>query len=179
MTTYETPVKAILCGFDTTMVVNIITWNKAYSIFPLITFIQYRGYLLQPLHDGSSPFISKYTRRGWKIQEIVWPEDWKVNHSIQPYRRIGDRYTWTISLDTSKVSWSQTPDYVLEHSCFWYRQLRKKNTSHPWVLIPCITQSKPWYSNLPHFGTAISGIITIGVAFWPIGQIGWPYLSCV
>lgn len=60
----------------------------------------------------------KYTKRGWKIQETMWPEDEGLSHPIQQYRRIGDQYTWTIPLDTSKISWSRIPDAVLEHAAF-------------------------------------------------------------
>ena len=42
-----TPVESILQTYTTTEV-NFLSWNKAYSIYPLPTFIQYKSYLLQP-----------------------------------------------------------------------------------------------------------------------------------
>lgn len=116
--TPDIPIRAILEGFYTTVVVNVISWNKAYSVYPLTTFNQYRGYLLKELDEYTSSFVSKYTQRGWKIQELMWPEDRRINHPIQELRRIGDRYTWIIPLDVSNVMWSRTPDFVLEHACF-------------------------------------------------------------
>ncbi|KAL8850395.1 MAG: hypothetical protein Q9221_004627 [Calogaya cf. arnoldii] len=99
ITAAEVPIHAILNSFYTTVVVNIISWNKAYSVYPMTTFIQKRGYLLQPLDDYSTSLVIKYTNRGWKIQETMWPEDERLNHPIQQFRRIGDRYTWTILLN--------------------------------------------------------------------------------
>lgn len=100
------------------MVVNVITWNKAFSVFPLVTFIQKRGYMLQPSDDYFMSLVVKYTQRGWKIQETMWPEDHRVNHPLRRYRRIGDRYSWRIPLDISNVKWSKTPDAVLEFAQF-------------------------------------------------------------
>ena len=52
------------------------------------------------------------------VQGVIWPEEKRRNHPIRERRRVGDRYTWIIPFDTSKVEWSKTPDYVLEHACF-------------------------------------------------------------
>ena len=95
-----------------------MTWNKAYSIFPLPTFCQLKGYLLTELDDYHAGLVAKYSRRGWKIQDIMWPEERNVNHPIQSFRRVGDKYTWVIPFDTRNVEWSKRPDWVLEHACF-------------------------------------------------------------
>ncbi|KAL8851878.1 MAG: hypothetical protein Q9221_003201 [Calogaya cf. arnoldii] len=118
ITTQGPPIATILRSFYTTVVVNIISWNKAYSVFPLITLIQYRGYLLKYLDEVRKLFVTKYSQRGWRIQEILWPEDHQSNHPIRQYRMIGDRFSWMIPLNVGKVRWSQTPDYVLEHASF-------------------------------------------------------------
>jgi len=110
------PIRTVLSLMPSTVVTDIISWNKAYSLFPLITHIQRKGYLLKDLDEYiTSP---EYNRQGWKIQELMWPEEKRLNHPIRHTRRVGDRYTWTLPLDTKGVAWSKTPDYVLEHACF-------------------------------------------------------------
>ncbi|KAL8683009.1 MAG: hypothetical protein Q9186_001004 [Xanthomendoza sp. 1 TL-2023] len=116
--TWLSPVHALLQASCTTVAVNFLTWNAAYSVFPLTTFLQYRGYMLRPLNQHFASLVKKHTRRGWKIQPTMWPEDERFNHSIQETRRVGDRYTWKIPFDTRYVKWSSTPECVLEHACF-------------------------------------------------------------
>ena len=118
ITTTHIPIKSILRGFYSTVLVNIMSWNKAYSAFPLSTFVQHKGYQLKALDEYFAPLVSKYSRRGWNMQEIMWPEERRVNHPIRKHRRIGDRFTWTIPFNTKGIKWSKTPDYVLEHACF-------------------------------------------------------------
>ena len=112
------PIQVILRSFYSTAVVNIFTWNKAYAIFPLPTFVHHKGYLLKPLDNYLSGPLEKYSRRGWRFQETMWPEDKSSNQPIQDTRRIGDKFTWMIPFDTSNVDWSKTPDFVLEYSNF-------------------------------------------------------------
>lgn len=97
---------------------NIITWNKAYSMFPLTTFIQHKTYMLTRLDDRFARLMAKYSRRGWRTIEIMWPEEIRHNHPIRKLRRLADQFTWTMTLDTRQVQSSKTPDYVLEYSSF-------------------------------------------------------------
>ena len=112
------PAQCILQATDTTAEVNIIGWNKAYSVFPLPTFIQHKSYMLQHCDEYTEESVRELCRSGWNVQGVMWPEEKRSNHPIRERRRIGDRYTWVIHFDTRKVEWSKTPDYVLEHACF-------------------------------------------------------------
>lgn len=116
--TSDLPLRAILCNFHSTVVVNFFAWNKAYAIFPLPTFVHHKGYLLKPLDNYLSALLEKYSRRGWRIQGGMWPEESRSNHPIQAHRRIGDKFTWMIPFDTSNVGWSKSPDSVLEYGTF-------------------------------------------------------------
>ena len=118
ITTTKIPIKSILRGFYSTIIVNVMSWNKVYSVFPLSTPIQHKGYQLKPIDDHHAPLVNKYSRRGWDMQEIMWPEEKRINHPVRKYRRLGDRFTWTIPVDSKKVEWSKTPDYVLEYASF-------------------------------------------------------------
>lgn len=125
--TSDIPIHAILNTFFTTLVVNIITWNKAYSIFPLTTFIQKRGYLLRSPDADFASLMVNYTQRGWTIQQSMRPEDPRANQPIRENRRIGDQFTWQIPLDVRKVKSSKTPDAVLEYSTFGFRISRHRH----------------------------------------------------
>ncbi|KAL8678988.1 MAG: hypothetical protein Q9186_004709 [Xanthomendoza sp. 1 TL-2023] len=142
ISTTDIPVQAILGGFYTTLVVNIISWNRAYSIFALTTFVQYRGYLLKETkeNDYFVPLVTKYTRRGWDIRGILARQDHRINHPIQQHRRLADKYTWRISFDVSKVEWSQTPDSVLEHACF---DIHDGDADHEYYGIGAFTFKSP------------------------------------
>ena len=112
------PVQNIVIGTYFTAEVNIISWNKAYSVFPLPTFILKTCYLLQSWDERTANSAQVLSRRGLNVQGVMWPEDNRRNHPIRRRRRIGDRFTWTIPFDTREVRTSKTPDYVLEYACF-------------------------------------------------------------
>ena len=114
------PVETILENFCSTITVNLMSWNKAYSVFPLPTFVQYKGYQLGV--NGSFPgFLRErlaYPLGRWKMQEIMCLGEKRVNHPLRTFRRVGDRFTWTIPFNTENVQWSKIPDYVLEYASF-------------------------------------------------------------
>ena len=112
------PAQSVLWDATHTAEVNFISWNKAYSIFALPTFIPNKSYLLQKFDDEIREATRDSSRLGWNVQGVMWPEEKRRNHPIRERRRVGDRYTWTIPFDTRQVDSSKTPDYVLEHACF-------------------------------------------------------------
>lgn len=102
-------------GSGSTVTRNFMSWNKAYSIFPVPTFHHYKGYLVDPCE---TPIGNTIYQLGWRLQDIQWPEEMKQDRSLGPLRRIGDKYTWCIAFDTDGVDRSPTPDYILESSTF-------------------------------------------------------------
>ncbi|KAM0805777.1 hypothetical protein BDR22DRAFT_816662 [Usnea florida] len=112
------PVFNAVSEADFTAQVNIMSWNKAYSVFALPTFILKTCYLLRSWDERAANSANILSRKGLNVQGVLWPEDKRRNHPIRARRRVGDRYTWTIPFDTKKVQMSKTPDYVLEHVCF-------------------------------------------------------------
>lgn len=128
--TRHIPVQAILTGFYSSVVVNFFAWNKAYAIFPLPTFIHHKGYLLKPLSNHFSALLDKYSRRGWRFQEAMWPEEASSNQPMQKTRRVGDEFTWIIPFDISNVTWSKTPDLALEYVNFDVQDEDRANTRY-------------------------------------------------
>lgn len=116
--TDEQPIFAILKGFYTTLVVNVISWNKAYALFPQPSFLYHKTYLLKSINEYFGKLLMKYEKRGWKSQDTVWPEDKASHRSILESRRVGDRWTWIVPLNDTGVDRSETPDSVLEYSTF-------------------------------------------------------------
>ena len=116
--TQGTPVLTILKNFYTTLVVNIISWNKAYAVFPQPSFLYHKTYLLIGVTDYFGKLLSKYGKRGWTVQGHLWPEDEESHKSMLEPRRLGDKWTWIIPLDQTGVSRPSTPDSVLEYSTF-------------------------------------------------------------
>ena len=117
------PIQAILTNFYTTAVVNIVTWNKAYSLFPKETLLEKKTFMLKPMDDYFETLLRKYVRRGWVFEEIVRREDHTPSSSIQPVRRLGDRFSWAVRLPMENIKQPKQPDFVLEHSTFSMKAL--------------------------------------------------------
>lgn len=129
--TQHTPICAILCNAHATAKINILTWNTAYSIFPLPTFIHGKSYLLKPIRMDSE-YGEWAFPSGMKIQDALWDEERTRNHPIREQRRIGDRFTWTIDLPTRGITCrSKVPDSVLQHCHFMLRKIMDLDFAKP------------------------------------------------
>lgn len=84
------PVEAILTGFYGSAVMNIITWNRAYSLFPRTTFFRREMCVFRLVDSREEGQLAKYERRGWKECNLH-PEG-----EIMDARRVGDSRTWVI-----------------------------------------------------------------------------------
>ena len=118
------PLLAILRGFYTTVIVNLISWNKAYALYPQSSFLHHKTYLLTPMNDHFGQLLAKYEMRGWIPQDILWPEDEALHSSILQDRRVGDRWTWIISFNNTGVDYPEMPDSVLEYSTFCLKKVQ-------------------------------------------------------
>lgn len=102
ITSYHSPLEVIL-NFHSTCVMNLITHEKAYSLYPRSTFEERRS-----LHssDGSwradSQMVAKnkYAGRGWLIVDRLTQAEIDDRTSAFAYGRrvIGDQYCWTVDL---------------------------------------------------------------------------------
>lgn len=118
---------------------NFITWNKAYSMFPKSTFVEYKAYPLECIEEDWDEFyklhFEELRQRGWSRgtwpQDRVLPSDFEHptispsetsitrDHETSPiHRRVGDRKSWVVQLDTTSVVPPSTPDWVIESSGF-------------------------------------------------------------
>lgn len=111
--TRRSPSLTFLNGNVHTAAMNIIAWNKAYSLFPAVTYIDKCTYSLVYLSQGSDQLLKQCASLGWKTQVEVWPEEKAGNFGLKGKRHVVDRYTWVIPLDCSDIQPSKSPDFVL------------------------------------------------------------------
>ncbi|KAK0107305.1 hypothetical protein ONS95_004002 [Cadophora gregata] len=129
ISTRSIPVSCMLGCFTSTAVMNFMSWNAAYSMFPELTFLEPRRQL--KLCTGQEDdnemeriqaHVEKYRKLGWKL---LPQQDTKESPSpslqVERTRRVGDHFSWKLALDVDGVQPSSVPDYVLEHCHFGIR----------------------------------------------------------
>ncbi|KAG1748497.1 uncharacterized protein EDB91DRAFT_1334677 [Suillus paluster] len=105
METTCNPISTIM-KFHSTCVMNIITFNAAYSFYPVATFEE-RAALNIPASKHNPDVIAKYVKRGWRVFGAFRPRD-IMRPRASPFfanetRWVGDHRCWSIPLDTSGV----------------------------------------------------------------------------
>jgi hypothetical protein len=116
----------LLTSVKFTADLELISWNKAFSLLLRSTCIEKEAYILSTVGDGrikiEGPLLIAYARYGFDVGGIYWdayatnlPKSVKILDFIQ---RIGDEHTWFIDLDTTGVTPSTVPDAVLESTTF-------------------------------------------------------------
>ncbi|KAL8936155.1 MAG: hypothetical protein Q9211_004322 [Gyalolechia sp. 1 TL-2023] len=70
------PLGLILENYSTTVVVNFISWNKAFAVFPFSTFIQYECFNLKARNRANEWAMNKYKDFGESatgtLGEYLW-----------------------------------------------------------------------------------------------------------
>ncbi|PPQ66092.1 hypothetical protein CVT24_000206 [Panaeolus cyanescens] len=92
----------IILNFHSTCVMNIITYSKAYSLYPLGTFEQKRSLLYSTQGTNQEAAIRKYAKRGWKMLRGITDEHERENPKAafgQGRRFVGDGKCWTIRIE--------------------------------------------------------------------------------
>ncbi|KAG9690307.1 hypothetical protein KCU95_g9057, partial [Aureobasidium melanogenum] len=96
--THQHPIHSTLSTY-TTALVNVITDNHAYSIFPHATFTKRQTYPTRiPDYFNGVILTQKYKDRGWQFIQRV-PKKNRVTGELDlGRRRIGDKHTWKMAL---------------------------------------------------------------------------------
>ena len=81
-------------------VMNVISFEKAYSLFPRGTLEERRSLICATDGPGQTKAIEKYEQRGWTMVYAL--DDSDMAFSLGP-RWISDDSAWTISLNTTDV----------------------------------------------------------------------------
>ncbi|KAJ3757485.1 hypothetical protein EV360DRAFT_45914, partial [Lentinula raphanica] len=95
--------EAIVLGFHSTCVMNFITHNAAYSLYPLTTFkksatvlVNARGRLLQKYKRA----VEKYRHRGFMVKTSIPLKDTiEGEYGFAVPRWIGDKRTWVYPVE--------------------------------------------------------------------------------
>ncbi|KAF8550212.1 hypothetical protein OG21DRAFT_1514328 [Imleria badia] len=89
-----------ILGFHSTCVMNFISSDAAYSLYPIATFEE-RSALGMPPSRRSPKAVEKYVRRGWRFYFMPPP-----NHPaffLEQVRWVTDKHTWSLQLDQTGV----------------------------------------------------------------------------
>ena len=84
---------------------NVISYEKAYCLFPYATLEERRALIVPSDGPGQEPAIEKYKERGWKMLLSLSSRERNASNpsfALGP-RFMGDRHTWTIPLDLTGV----------------------------------------------------------------------------
>ncbi|KAH9918727.1 uncharacterized protein BXZ73DRAFT_80503 [Epithele typhae] len=107
---------AVVLSFHSTCVMNVITYNVAYALYPRPTF-EFR-HAIGLKEEGAEDALAKYTERGWTI----FPEGRGISGSAWDLyffcaaRWVCDDNTWKISLDMTGVA--QPPPMACSRKAF-------------------------------------------------------------
>ncbi|KZV80355.1 hypothetical protein EXIGLDRAFT_781092 [Exidia glandulosa HHB12029] len=106
-----TPYEAIL-QFHTTVVMNVVTWDRAIALFPLGTLDHHRGIQTALPSWGFDEAVEKYRRRGFNFPQPYSgvDEGFKFGTtSSSGHRFFGDEHSWVVSLDTTGIDPPEKP----------------------------------------------------------------------
>ncbi|KAF9034346.1 hypothetical protein BJ165DRAFT_676617 [Panaeolus papilionaceus] len=134
---YNSPLRVIM-NFHSTCVMNFITHEKAYSLYPWGTFEE-RWSLIHRrdnYHHPTPDVIAKYARRGWAMLSRVPPHsDQHLKFVAEKRRLVGDRYCWTITLDHARPD-SDTDSSAGAITVIWGKPTMSLVEANSWMLAP-------------------------------------------
>jgi hypothetical protein len=123
---FDSLMSALLFGnymaLNTTLSLNIITWNKAYSVFPSLSFVDKTAFSLEydttsaSLLDNVGRWHRRIAAAGYKIKDISWSR--VQDPSLARRRRMCDKHTWVIDLPTQEITASPVPDGAIASTTF-------------------------------------------------------------
>ncbi|KDQ51107.1 hypothetical protein JAAARDRAFT_199331 [Jaapia argillacea MUCL 33604] len=120
ITASTTPLECIL-NFHSTVVMNAIAYDAAYSFYPISTFEEHRALTVGEVTERQAIALAKYTIRGWRIQANLHP--FEKRSCAAPFyptlvRWVGDRETWTLALDITGIE-RRSPVSASSESFTW------------------------------------------------------------
>ncbi|KAJ7177566.1 hypothetical protein C8R43DRAFT_872504 [Mycena crocata] len=98
----------IVLAFHSTPVMNILTHELAYALFPRSTFETMEALIIETAGLGQTLGRAKYVARGWQMIADGSLSD-KSELAIRQVRHVGDTFTWTLPLAPSFPSLSDHP----------------------------------------------------------------------
>jgi hypothetical protein len=86
-------------------VMNFISFNAAYSLYPRATFEERRSLSFSVLTESDIRCLAKYSVRGWLTLSDLWPHDAAAQTTFYMDRErwVTDSFSWIVPLDTTGV----------------------------------------------------------------------------
>ncbi|KII93653.1 hypothetical protein PLICRDRAFT_171381 [Plicaturopsis crispa FD-325 SS-3] len=95
---HRNPLWIVMCHHSTA-VMNFFTWDRAVSLFPRSTFVDYVGFLAKgrystTIRDSLCPWVVKWLRRGFIL--VSNEDDFPHLKSVRGHRRVYDKKSWIV-----------------------------------------------------------------------------------
>ncbi|KAF7340793.1 NADPH-dependent methylglyoxal reductase GRE2 [Mycena sanguinolenta] len=108
----------VIAGFHSTCVMNVITHDVAFALYPWSTFVTKEAVKVKSVswstEEGKEAARRKYEERGWKMLKHPSP-NCTSELGVRMHRSVGDRFTWTISLPCLPPSFGRArSDFIRE-----------------------------------------------------------------
>ncbi|KAJ7722642.1 hypothetical protein DFH07DRAFT_759903, partial [Mycena maculata] len=107
----ETPIETVM-SFRSTCVMNILTHDTGYALFPRSTFVTRKALIVTTVGAGQEAGRQKYIERGWEMVSTPSPSR-RSELGVRMLRWVGDKFTWRMRLSLSKPF---APDLALINS---------------------------------------------------------------
>ncbi|KAK2464968.1 hypothetical protein APHAL10511_003044 [Amanita phalloides] len=139
------PMEVIL-NYHSTCVMNVITHNMAYSLFPYATFQQHRALACGTNGGKRGKAREKYRERGWEVERRFDTPEMRSRRSdfIFGRRWVGDGRCWMIPLQPYLSEYAETDGLV-----------RDRITSNSWRIVHSYDEanSRMFFICAPHWRT--------------------------
>jgi hypothetical protein len=105
---------------------NMLTHNRAYSFYPVSTFIDRETVVCGPTNEKGLEALDKYKRRGWTIVHGIRSENIQcaADELKMRTRWVGDNRCWVIDLDEPKGNMDRS-DFHYSKNISWRIRLTK------------------------------------------------------
>ncbi|KAI0083366.1 hypothetical protein BDY19DRAFT_702552 [Irpex rosettiformis] len=101
----RSPMEVVL-RFHSTVVVNVISWDRAYSLYPRATFEHRKSVVLRRQNRQLMySIIEKYGNRGFEFRYTIHDNDIVSDPAFTSAQRwIGDGHSWVLELSTEGIT---------------------------------------------------------------------------
>ncbi|KAI0083368.1 hypothetical protein BDY19DRAFT_910652 [Irpex rosettiformis] len=95
----------VIFWFHSTAVLNVISWDRAYSLYPRATFEHRKSVLLLEERSYLTDIIEKYSNRGFEFVHTLDLPTLKSDPALDSTPRwIGDGHSWILDLPTNGIT---------------------------------------------------------------------------
>ncbi|KAF5667106.1 hypothetical protein FHETE_5809 [Fusarium heterosporum] len=115
--TASSPIVDIINNAGTTADLNLISWNKAYSLLPLSTVVHHKFYPIKLFDNDLGRKLRLYADQGWTTRDMLWPDVTRKLIPGKECRQVGDSRSLIIKLCPT-LHGEVTPDYAFEGNVF-------------------------------------------------------------